>query len=79
MFKDDDILDELLESKFIPIPEKSKAIQRGNYRTISIMSHITKALLRVLLNQAYIKKSANVNTDLCQTKEREMPCSYLKI
>ena len=31
MYKDDDIVDELLESIFIPIPTKPKANECGNY------------------------------------------------
>ena len=34
MYKDGDIVDELLESTFIPIPKKPKAIECGTYRTI---------------------------------------------
>ena len=82
MYKDGDIVDELLESTFIPIPKKLKAIECENYRTISIMSHTTKKLLKVLLHKmksGIDQESTNVSTDSCQTKEREMPCPYLKI
>ena len=51
MYKDSDIDGELLESTFILIPKKPKANECENYRTISIMSHTAKILLKVLLNE----------------------------
>ena len=64
MYNDGDIVDELLESTFIPIPKKPKAIEYGNYRTISVMSHRTKLLLKVLLNR--MKSSRHQEIYGCQ-------------
>ena len=46
-----DIPDEMLESIFIAIPKKSGTIECKNHRTISLMSHISKAILRVELER----------------------------
>ena len=64
MYKDGGIVDELLEFTFISSPKKPKAIERGNYRTISIMSHTAKILLKVLLNR--IKSSIYQKIIECQ-------------
>ena len=64
MYNDGDIVDELLESTFIPTPKKPKAIECGNYRTISVMSHTTKLLLKVLLNR--LKSSIHQEINECQ-------------
>ena len=41
--------DELYKSTFTTIPKKSGAVDCENFRTISIMSHVTKAILRVIM------------------------------
>ena len=64
MYKDGDIVDEILESRFTPIPKKPKAIECGNYRTISIMSHTTKILLKVLLSR--MKSGIHQEINECQ-------------
>ena len=64
MYKDGDIVDGLLESTFTQIPKKPKAIECGNYRTISVMSHTTKLLLKVLLNR--MKSSIHQEINECQ-------------
>ena len=64
MYKDGEIADELLESTFISIPKKPKANEFGNYQTISIMSHTTKLLMKVLLNR--IKSAMHQKINECQ-------------
>ena len=41
----------LRKSTFIPVPKKSKAINCSEFRTISLMSHVTKALMKVILER----------------------------
>ena len=41
--------DELYKSTFITTPKKSGAVDCENFCTISIMSHVTKAILRVIM------------------------------
>ena len=41
--------DQLYKSTFITIPKKSSAVDCGNSRTISVMSHVTKVILRVVM------------------------------
>ena len=35
-------------SVFIPIPKKGKARECANYRTIALISHISKVMLKIL-------------------------------
>jgi len=46
-----DIPDEMLESIVIAIPKKSGTIECKNHQTISVMSHISKVILRVELER----------------------------
>ena len=64
MYMDGDIVDELLEPTSIPIPKKLRAIECGNYRTLRIMSHTTKILLKVLLNR--MKSGIHLEVNECQ-------------
>ncbi|ELT94909.1 hypothetical protein CAPTEDRAFT_79125, partial [Capitella teleta] len=41
--------EDLLKSVFIALPKKPGATECGQYRTISLMSHITKMLLRIIM------------------------------
>ena len=50
--------EEMLSSTFITLPKKPKASECGDYRTLSLMSHITKLLLCVI--QARIQKKIDV-------------------
>ena len=45
---------QMKESVFITIPKKGDLLKCSNYRLISLMSHVTKIILRVLMNR--IKK-----------------------
>ena len=46
-----DVPDEMLESIFIAIPKKFGTTECKNHRTISVMSHISKVILRVELER----------------------------
>ena len=52
------IPDEMTRSVFITLPKKPKATECGDYRLISLMPHITKIFLRVILNR--IKAHINI-------------------
>ena len=41
--------DELYKSNFITLPKKSGAVDCENFRTVSIMSHVTKVILQVIM------------------------------
>ena len=47
---------DLRKSTFIPIPKKSKAVNCSDFRTISLMSHVTKTLLKVILERNNAKR-----------------------
>ena len=44
-----DIPEEMKKSVFIPIPKKVGAVECEQHRTLSMMSHITKIILKVIL------------------------------
>ena len=46
---------DLKESIFIPIPKKPKATRCQEYRTISIMSQVTKLLLKIVIDRMKMK------------------------
>ena len=58
------IPDDLVKSIFIPLPKKPKATMCGDYRLISLMPHITKIFLRVVLNR--IKTKIDIEVDEAQ-------------
>ncbi|XP_069976490.1 uncharacterized protein [Penaeus vannamei] len=61
------------ESVFITIPKKGDLLDCSNYRLISLISHITKVILRVIMNRFKKKKcqeSLGVSLDLRRTRER---------
>jgi len=43
--------EDMLKSEFIALPKKPGATECENHRTISLMSHLTKLLLRILTNR----------------------------
>ena len=43
--------EDLLKSEFAVIPKKPKATKCSNYKTISLMSHGIKLLLKIILNK----------------------------
>lgn len=47
-------------STFIPIPKKGDLLQCANYRTISLVSHASKILLKVILNRMKLKTEQEV-------------------
>ena len=52
---------DLKESIFIPIPKKPKATRCQEYRTISIMSQITKLLLKIVMDRMKMKVEAELD------------------
>ena len=50
---------DLLESVFITLPPKPKATECGEFRTISLMSHIMKLLLKIILNRNQVLLNDN--------------------
>ena len=67
-------------SVFIPIPKKGNAKECSNYHTIALISHASKAMLKIL--QARLRQYMNVNLhmfklDLEKAKEPEINCQYM--
>ena len=55
------IPEDLKKSTFLPIPKKSKAVNCSDYRTISLMSHVTKVLLKVILQRNKTKIDVEIS------------------
>ena len=60
-----DIPSELFNSVFIAIPKKSGALECDQHRTISIMSHITKILLRIIMQRVRKKIQPEIGEEQC--------------
>lgn len=54
---------QMKESVFIPLPKKGDLLECGNYRLISLMSHITKLILRVLMRRIRSKLLPEINEE----------------
>ena len=54
----------MMESTFIPLPKKPKAIDSSNFRKISIMNHSTKFLLQIHING--LKNAIHAEVNECQ-------------
>ena len=50
------------ESIFVPIPKKSKTQNCNEYRTISLMSHVTKLLLKII----QVRITARINKEVSE-------------
>ena len=53
----------MMKSIFITIPQKPKAVDCEDFRTISLMSHVMKVLLKVILNRIKNKVNAEVSRE----------------
>ena len=65
-------------SVFIPIPKKGSAKECSNYRTIALISHASKVMLKIL--QARLQQYMNFQIykeDLEKVKEPEIKLSTL--
>ena len=60
---------DLKESIFIPIPKKPKATRCQEYRTISIMSQVTKLLLKIVMDR--MKRKIETELDDAQSGFRQ--------
>ena len=60
---------EMRQSIFIPIPKKPKAQNCTEYRTISLMSHITKLLLKII----QIRISTKINQEVSELQSGFRP------
>jgi len=52
--------DEWTQSVFIPLPKKGDLLQCNNYRTIALVSHASKILMRVILDRMQIKLESEI-------------------
>ena len=71
--------DDLSKSIFIAIPKKIGTTECELHRTISLLSHVTKIILRVIMLRARNKseqKSRKKNMVLCKIKELVMLSIY---
>ena len=57
------IPEDLKKSMFVPIPKKPKASVCEDFRTIGLMSHVTKLLLKIILNKIKIQIDNEVSKE----------------
>ena len=57
--------EDLSKSIFIALPKKAGAIECELHRTISLMSHLTKILLRIILNRTRNKTGPEIAQEQC--------------
>ena len=60
---------------FIPIPKKGKAKECSNYRTIALISHASKVMLKILkpgFNSMWMEKFQMFKLDLDKAEEPEI-------
>ena len=55
----------LLKSVFIALPKKPGAIEGGQHRTVSLMSHLTKILLKVIMLRIRNKIKPEIQEEQC--------------
>ena len=60
---------DLLQSVFIKIPKKAKAVECADHRTISLMSNIMKLILRIILD----RNSAKINQEISEHQSGFLP------
>ena len=51
IYNSGEVPEQMLQSIFIALPKKAGTIECDNYRLISLMSHIVKIILRILMNR----------------------------
>ena len=61
IYKTGYIPNDLAQSIFITIPKKPKALECSDFRTISLMSHVMKALLKIILARNEKKVEAEIS------------------
>ena len=63
IYNKDVLPDELYKSTFISIPKKSSAVDCENFRTISIINHVTEVILRVIMLRISNKIHPKISTE----------------
>jgi len=63
-------LDERTFSTFIPLPEKGNLKQCANYRTVALVSHASKILLRIILERIRLKTETEIADEQTGFRQR---------
>ena len=61
MYEEGKLPDELTQSIFVPLAKKVSAKECSDFRTIALMSQVTKVLQKILLNGVKKKLRAEIN------------------
>ena len=67
------------KSVFIPIPKKGNAKECSNYRTIALISHTSKVMLKILqarLQQYVNRELSDVQTGFRKGREQKSNCQH---
>ena len=65
IYESGEIGPQMYRSTFIPIPKNAGTLDCNKHRTISIMNHITKILLKVILNRIRNKILPEISNEQC--------------
>ena len=65
IYETGEIPDDLTKSVFIALPKKANATKCEQHRTISLMSHVTKIMLRVILSRVRNKTKPEITQTQC--------------
>ena len=63
---------------FIPLPKKGDLKQCVNYRTIALVSHTSKILLRIILERTRVKTETEIAEDTTN-ESASVACSKVRL
>lgn len=65
MYRTGYLPEDLKKLIYIPLPKKERAINCQDHRTISLMSHVTKILARIILKRMRNKINPEIGDEQC--------------
>ena len=65
IYETGNIPEDLMKSMFVTLPKRPGTIDRELHRTISLMSHVTKILLRIIMMRSRNKVRPEIAAEQC--------------
>jgi len=65
------------QSVFIPLPKKGDPLQCCNYRTIALVSHASKILLRVILDRMHLQLEREIAAEQAGFRPKRGTCDQI--
>ena len=75
VYKSGRLTKEMCQSIFIPLPKKAATVQCDEFRTTSLMSHLTKILLKIVSQP--MKSKIKQEIDVCQYRFRRRKAVFI--